>query len=279
METTRTFIIDSEISFIAGPTTDSESIARSLSLSITSLSSQEYNCRLHCHAQFRIHRRRCQLRAHREGSCDLPLEWNLLLGLTAIDVPAIRGTSWILVDVFMRKYRVKFDVKGCTKHFSRCGGQRAVECGDDPPGGLSTLSAHQVAHGGVISHSSSSELSAHQMPARLTSGKGTWELWRLSSLFKNTPPIRGKDRERMSGGHMMWLPHHTRLGKGVERGHMMWLAHLTRFFTVFSTMLSWGLGLLGRTREPLGSVRLSISRVLVGLSMMHAPTPVMRVKK
>ena len=26
----------------------------------------------------------------------------------------------------------------------------------------------------------------------------------------------------------MWLPHHPRLGKGVERGHIMWLAHHTR---------------------------------------------------
>ena len=40
-----------------------------------------------------------------------------------------------LDDVFMRKYRVKLDVKECR-------GQLAVECGDDPPGGLSTLSAH-----------------------------------------------------------------------------------------------------------------------------------------
>ena len=90
----------------------------------------------------------------------------------AIDIPAIRGTTRILVDVFMRKYRVKFDVKECS-------GQVAVECGDDPPGGLSTLSAHQMAHSGVIPHSSSSELSAHQMPARLTSAK----------IGKITPPI------------------------------------------------------------------------------------------
>ena len=71
--------------------------------------------------------------------------------MTAIDVPAIRGTSRILADVFMRKYCVKFDVKECR-------GELAVECGDDPLGGLSTLSAHQMAHSGVIPHSSSSEL-------------------------------------------------------------------------------------------------------------------------
>ena len=91
-----------------------------------------------------------------------------------------------LVDVFMRKYRVKFDVKECR-------GQLAVVCGDDPPGGLSTLSAHQMAHGGDIPHSSSSELSAHQMPARLTSAK----LQRLRILFG------------------------TKTGKGRVRGHMM----------------------------------------------------------
>ena len=58
----------------------------------------------------------------------------------------------------------------------------------------------------------------------------------------------------------------------------MCLPHLLRIFTVFLTSMSWGLGLWGQTRKPLGRVRLSISRVLVGLSMMHAPTPVMRVK-
>ena len=160
-----------------------------------------------------------------------------------------------LVDVFMRKYRVKFDVKECMKHFSRCGGQRAVECGDDPPGGLSTLSAHQMAHGGVIPHSSSSELGAHQRLARVTSAKGY-----LAMMAPVVPRRRKK------------------FGKGVERGRMMCPPHLLRFFTVFSTRLSWGLGLLGQTRKPLGRVRLSISRVLVGLSTMHAPTPALRTK-
>ena len=80
-----------------------------------------------------------------------------------------------------------------------CRGQLAVECGDDPPGGLCTLSAHQMAHGGVIPHSSSSELSAHQMPARLTSSK----LQRIRLLFGAKT---GKGRVR---GHMMCLPHLT----------------------------------------------------------------------
>ena len=217
-------IIDSEISFIAGPTTDSESIARPMSLSIASLSSQEYT--VDGHVQCRIHRRRCQLRAHRERSCDLLLGWNILLGLTAIDVPAIRGTSWILVDVFMRANRVTFDETECTKHFSRRGGHRAVECGDDPPGGLSTLSAHHLAHGGVVPHSSSSELSAHQMPARDDLWKGKPAMMaamiprqKLSLLF-GAKTGKGRVRGR--------LPHHPRLGKGVERGHMMCPPHLPR---------------------------------------------------
>ena len=104
-----------------------------------------------------------------------------------------------------------YDVKECR-------GQLAVECGDDPTGGFSTLSAHRMAHGGVIPHSSSSELSAHQMPALLTSAR----LQRPHLLFGAKS---GKGRVR---SHMMWLPHHPRLGKGVERGHMMCLSHLPR---------------------------------------------------
>ena len=114
--------------------------------------------------------------------------------------------AWDLVGA--RKYRVKFDVK-------KCRGQLAVECGDDPAGGHSTLSAHQMAPGGVIPRSSSSELSAHQMPARLTSAK----LHRIRLLFGAKT---GKGRVR---GHMTCLPHLTRIlsRKGVERGRMMCL--------------------------------------------------------
>ena len=64
----------------------------------------------------------------------------------------------------------------------------------------------------------------------------------------------GKGRVR---GHMMWLPHHSRTcGERRVRGHMMCLPHLSRIFTVFSTRMSWGLGLLGQTRKPLGRVQL-----------------------
>ena len=108
--TTPYAIIDSGICFLAGPTTDVESIACPLSSSTTTLFQPRVHRRLQCHVQCRIHRRRCRLRAHREGSCDLLFGWNFLFGLTAIDFPAFRGPSWILVDVFMRKYCVKFDV-------------------------------------------------------------------------------------------------------------------------------------------------------------------------
>ena len=168
-------IIDPEIRFFAGPTTDDGSIAVLLSLSNTGLSSQEYT--FDCSATYNVAYTNPPRRILRP-----PIRVELAsFRMTVIDVPAIRGTSRILVDVFMRKYRVKFDVKECR-------GQLTVEYGDDSPGGLSTLSAHQMAHGGVIPHSSSSELSAHQMPARLTSAK----------IARITPPVWGKVRERTS---------------------------------------------------------------------------------
>ena len=63
--------------------------------------------------------------------------------------------------------------------------------------------------------------------------------------------------------------------KGVERGHRRTSPGSLQSS---QTSMSWGLGLLGRTRKPRGRVRLSISRVLVGPGMMHAPTPVARLK-
>ena len=111
--TTHSAIIDSETRFLAGFTTDVESIAALLSSSNTISSSQEYT--FDCTATHNS--------AHTVGGVNYEL---------IVKDLAIRGTSWILVDVFMRKYRVKFDVKECMKYYSRCGGQRAVECGDDP---------------------------------------------------------------------------------------------------------------------------------------------------
>ena len=174
------------IRFFAGPTTDDGSITVLLSLSNTGLSSQEYT--FDCSATYNVAYTSPLRRILRP-----PIRVDLAsFRMTAIDVPAIRGTSRILADVFMRKYCVKFDVKECR-------GELAVECGDDPLGGFSTLSAHQ-------------------MPARLTSA-------RLQRLRLQFGAKSGKGRVR---SHMMWLPHHPRLGKGVERGHMMCLSHLSR---------------------------------------------------
>ena len=103
-------IIGSGISFSAGPTTDVESIACPLSSSTTIFASQEYT--VDCSATNNV--------AYTVGGVDYELtEKDLvisfsggtsLFGLTAIDFPALRGPSWILVDVFMRKSCVKFDV-------------------------------------------------------------------------------------------------------------------------------------------------------------------------
>ena len=56
----------------------------------------------------------------------------------------------------------------------------------------------------------------------------------------------GKGRVR---GHMMWLTHHTRI---CQQGHTV---DEVRRITTYG-VLSWGLGLLGQTRKPLGRVRL-----------------------
>ena len=168
---------------------------------------------------------------------------------------------------------------------SRCGGQRAVECGDDPAGGLSTLSAHQMAHGGVVPHSSSSELSAHHLPARDDRCKRY-----LAMMATVIPGRRTKTGKGRVPGHMTCLPlfpldHHLqRYGRVARCVHGQWLrlhqgerygvSYKTRLGKaecedtrcVFRTSsrsspsfqrgLSWGLGLLGQTRKPLGRVRL-----------------------
>ena len=108
--TTPYAIVDSGTSLLAGPTTDVKSIAASLSLSTTILSSKEYT--VDCGATYNV--------VYTVGGADYELtEKDLvmsnsggtcLFGMTAIDVPAPRGPLWILGDVFMRKYYVKFDV-------------------------------------------------------------------------------------------------------------------------------------------------------------------------
>ena len=191
----------------------------------------------------------------------------------------------------MRKYRVKSDVKKCMKHFLRCGGQRAVECGDDPPGGLSTLSAQQMAHGGVIPHSSSSELSAHQMLARVTSAKGylammatVISLQELRLLFGAKT---GKGRARGHDVSAAPSPNLSEKGECEDTrcvcrpspgSWMRSMSFASIYRSTTESMISNSRRIVGPDAKAMEPRRLSISRVLVGLSMMHAQTPVMRVK-
>ena len=143
-----------------------------------------------------------------------------------------------------------------------------------------------MAHGGVVPHSSSFELSAHQMPTLDDICKVY-----LAMMATMTPRRRIKTGKGRVRGHMMWLPHHLPLGKGVERGHMMCLTNLPRILDpkrelrIDLTINYWEHELKferdcwARRESHWAASGSSISRVLVGLRLMHAPTHVMRVKK
>jgi len=101
-------IVDSGTSLMAGPTSDVKAIASALSL--TSVLGKEYM--VDCSKQYTI--------TYTLNGKDFVLDQNdmiiqnsggqCLFGMMGIDVPAPRGPLWILGDVFMRKYYVKFDV-------------------------------------------------------------------------------------------------------------------------------------------------------------------------
>lgn len=101
-------IVDSGTSLMAGPTTDVKAIADKLGL--TSILGKEYM--VDCSKKYSI--------AYTLAGKDYVLDQDdmiiqntggqCLFGMMAIDVPAPRGPLWILGDVFMRKYYVKFDV-------------------------------------------------------------------------------------------------------------------------------------------------------------------------
>jgi len=103
-------IVDSGTSLMAGPTADVQAIATGLSL--TSILGKEYT--VDCSKQYQI--------AYTIAGKDYVLDQDAmvvsdsggscLFGMMAIDVPAPRGPLWILGDVFMRQYYVKFDVGG-----------------------------------------------------------------------------------------------------------------------------------------------------------------------
>ena len=78
-----------------------KSIAVSLSSSNTISDSREHTPLLHGHVQCRIHRRRCQLRAHRKDLVISNSGGTCHVGITAFVVPAPHGPLWISSDVLI----------------------------------------------------------------------------------------------------------------------------------------------------------------------------------
>jgi len=101
-------IVDSGTSMMAGPTADVDVVASALNLG--SIQGKEYTVACNATYEFAytmggnkyILDETDMIIANSGGQC--------IFGMLAIDVPAPRGPLWILGDVFMRKYYVKFDV-------------------------------------------------------------------------------------------------------------------------------------------------------------------------
>jgi hypothetical protein len=101
-------IVDSGTSLMAGPTVDVKKIAAALSLG--SILGKEYT--VDCNKTYSF--------VYTLGGKDYTLTQDdmilqntggkCLFAMLGIDVPAPRGPLWILGDVFMRKYYVKFDI-------------------------------------------------------------------------------------------------------------------------------------------------------------------------
>jgi len=108
MTTAAKAIVDSGTSLLAGPTTDVEAIAKAVGAK--AIVAGEYT--IDCDATapdivFTLGGKDYHLALQdyiieNEGEC--------LFGMMSIDIPAPAGPLWILGDVFMRKYYVKFDV-------------------------------------------------------------------------------------------------------------------------------------------------------------------------
>jgi len=100
-------IVDSGTSLMAGPTTEVKAIASALNLG--SILGKEYT--VDCSKKYTL--------TYTLGGKDYDLDQDAmvvsnsggqcLFGMLAIDIPAPRGPLWILGDVFMREYYVKFD--------------------------------------------------------------------------------------------------------------------------------------------------------------------------
>ena len=75
----------------------------------------------------------------------------------------------------------------------------------------------------------------------------------------------------------MCLPHLPRISPGKESSEDTAAPHPV-LYSLLKQVCRGAWDCWVRTRKPRGRVRLSISRVLVGPGMMHAPTPVARLK-
>lgn len=105
---TQKAIVDSGTSLLAGPTEEVTAIAKALDLG--SILGKEYT--VDCNKTYTLSytvggqewtlNQEDMILANSGGKC--------IFGMLAIDVPAPAGPLWILGDVFMRKYYVKFDV-------------------------------------------------------------------------------------------------------------------------------------------------------------------------
>merc|ERR1712226_1679729 len=101
-------IVDSGTSLMAGPTADVKAIANKLGL--TSVLGKEYM--VDCSKKYSIEYTLAG-KGYVLDQDDMIIQnsgGQCLFGMMGIDVPAPRGPLWILGDVFMRRYYVKFDV-------------------------------------------------------------------------------------------------------------------------------------------------------------------------
>merc|ERR1711879_913397 len=108
VSSTKSAIVDSGTSLLAGPSAEVKAIADNLGAK--SVLGKEYT--VDCSAElpdliFTLGGQEYPLK-----KADLILQQSgssCILGLMGVDVPAPRGPLWILGDVFMRKYYVQFD--------------------------------------------------------------------------------------------------------------------------------------------------------------------------